>query len=239
VKPFFPSPAFAWTFYGVLVALLAMAAVIDLRRVIVPKWLSLTTLGLGVACNVVRGAWMGGADLADWGLAPQWDGAHGAWLGGADGFLFALAGFSAGFGIFFLMWVIGACGGGDVKLFAAVSAWVGPYISLWILALSTVILIMLLVLKLGVLFLVQSPQAPSPPMADKNGKATGPHGSRRARGLTYALPLALATALVLLWFFRVDLKLNQTRARLATGASPKTARGHRLTLPAAPEREPT
>jgi Flp pilus assembly protein protease CpaA len=218
VKPFFPNPAFAWTFYGILVALLAMAAAIDLRRVLVPKWLSLTTLALGVACNVVRGSWMGGLDLADWCLGPHWDGWRGAWLGGADGLLFALAGFLTGFGIFFLMWTVGACGGGDVKLFAAVGAWVGPYISLWILALSTIILIMLLGLKLGVLFLIQSPKAPSPPQADKKGKATGPHEPRIARGLTYSLPLALATALALLWFFRLDLKLAQTRPRLAAGA---------------------
>jgi hypothetical protein len=113
------------------------------------------------------------------------------------------------------MWIVGACGGGDVKLFAAVSAWVGPYISLWILALSTIILIMLLGLKLGVLFLIQSPKAPAPPPADKKGKAALPPDSRTgrdprlARGLTYSLPLALATALALLWFFRMDLNLVQ------------------------------
>jgi prepilin peptidase CpaA len=136
--------------------------------------------------------------------------------------LFTLAGFLTGFAIFFAMWIIGACGGGDVKLFAAVSAWVGPYISLWILALSTVVLIALLVLKLGARFLIQSLKACRSPAADKKGKATVPYNppplrDPRSRGVTYAFPLALATALALLWFFRYDLTLAQPRSRLAEG----------------------
>jgi Flp pilus assembly protein protease CpaA len=229
LKPFFPNLAYAWTFYAILIGLLVLAAFVDLRHRVVPKWLSLTTLALGVACNVARGAWMGGLDSADWGLGPQWSWApHGAWLGAADGLLFTLAGFSTGFGIFFVMWLVGACAGGDVKLFAAVSAWVGPYISLWILALSTIILVILLVLKLGVLFLIQSPKASQPSAADNKGKATVPNHrplardprmgrDPRVRGLTYSLPLALATALALLWFFRCDLKLAQPRPQLAEG----------------------
>jgi Flp pilus assembly protein protease CpaA len=200
--PFFPNQAFAWTFCGVLLLLLVIAALIDLRRLVVPKWLSLTTLTLGVTWNLVRGAWLGSQDLQTW-----WLGANGAWIGAADGFLFTLAGFLTGFGIFFFMWIMGACGGGDVKIFAALSAWVGPYISLWIMVLSTVILILLLGLKLGAAFLIQSPKAPTPRAADKNGKAPRARDPRLARGVTYALPLALATALALFWFFRVDLDL--------------------------------
>jgi prepilin peptidase CpaA len=200
-KPFFPNPAFGWTFYALLIALLACAALIDLRRAIVPKWLSLTTLALGVACNVVRGAWLGSLERSVWTLEL-----HGYWLGAADGLLFALAGFFTGFGIFFLMWIVGACGGGDVKLFAALSAWVGPYISVRILVLSTVILIVLLGLKLAALFLTQSPKAALAPPVDKKGAT--PRERRSARGMTYALPLLLATALALLWFFRVDLNLG-------------------------------
>jgi Flp pilus assembly protein protease CpaA len=202
--PFFPSQAFAWTFCGMLLAMLVLAAYIDLRRQVVPKWLSLTTFALGVTWNLVRGAWMGSQGLETW-----WLGAHGTWIGAADGFLFALAGFLTGFGTFFFMWIAGACGGGDVKIFAAVSAWVGPYISLWIMVLSTVILILLLGLKLGALFLFQAPKAPRPRSADKNGKAPRARDPRLARGMTYALPLALATALAMFWFFRVELDLAQ------------------------------
>jgi Flp pilus assembly protein protease CpaA len=200
--PFFPNQAFAWTFCGMLLALLVIAAFIDLRRQIVPKWLSLTTLALGVTWNVVRGAWLGSQGLETWRL-----GSHGAWIGAADGFLFALAGFLTGFGAFFFMWIVGACGGGDVKIFAATSSWVGPYMSLWIMVLSTLMLIVLLGLKLGTLFLIRGPKAPVPRSADKNVKAPLARDPRLARGMTYALPLALATALALVWFFRVDLDL--------------------------------
>jgi len=206
VPPFFPNLAFAWTFYGLLVALLAIAAVIDLRQLIVPKWLSLTTLAVGVACNVVRGGWLGVLGFETWKL-----GSHGIGIGLADGFLFSLAGFSTGFGIFFLMWMVGACAGGDVKLFAAVSSWVGPYISLWILVLSTLILIVLLGFKVVALFLFQSPKAQPPPQSDKKGKAPMPGKPRNGRGMTYSLPVALATALALLWFFRGDLQLMTPR----------------------------
>jgi Flp pilus assembly protein protease CpaA len=226
LKPFFPNLAFAWAFYAILIGLLVLAALVDLRRRVVPKWLSLTALALGVACNMVRATWMAGWGAADWGLAPGWNWSpQGAWLGAADGLLFALAGFLTGFGIFFLMWIVGACAGGDVKLFAAVSAWVGPYISLWILALSTLVLIVLLVLKLGARFLIQSSKASRSPAADKKGKVTVPYNppplrDPRTRGVTYALPLALATALALLWFFRYDLTLAQPRSRLADGPTP-------------------
>src|SRR4029077_13443330 len=116
---------------------------------------------LGVTCNLVRGAWLGGLGRPTWTL-----GGSGAVIGALDGFLFALAGFAVGFTIFFLMWIAGACKGGDVKLFAAVSAWVGPYICLWILVLSTIILIALLALKFVALFLARGFQVVPAKVAD-------------------------------------------------------------------------
>jgi prepilin peptidase CpaA len=205
-KPFFPNPAFGWTFYGIIVALLLVAALIDLRRAIVPKALALTTLFLGVTSNMVRGAWLGGLDLEAWHL-----GTHGIWIGAADGLLFALAGFFVGFGIFFFMWIVGACAGGDVKLFAALSAWVGPYISPFILIVATVVLIVLLGLRLVVLLIVQSPQAPAPTPADRKSKGAVSRDPRYRPGMTFSLPVAIATALTLLWFFRYDLNLAQPR----------------------------
>jgi Flp pilus assembly protein protease CpaA len=207
VPPFFPNLAFAWTFYGVLVLLLTLAAVIDLRRVIVPKWLSLSTLAVGVVFQLARGAWLGAEGRETWFL-----GRNGALIGAADGFLFALAGFAAGFAIFFLLWIIGGCGGGDVKLFAALSAWVGPEIAIWILVLSTIILIVLVFLRGGQAILSQSPKALPVSRTDKRGKAAVPTAPKPSRGLTYSLPLALATALVLLWFFRFDLNLARPDA---------------------------
>ena len=204
-QPFFPNPSFGWAFYFVLIVFLALAAYIDLRTTVVPKSVSVTVFALGLVANLVRGAWIGAADKEVWNL-----GANGMLVGALDGLLFALVGFIVCFALFFVMWVLGACGGGDVKLFAAVGAWVGPYIAIWIFCLSTIILIVLLTLKLGAALLTSSSQAAPPYQADKKGKALPARDPRLARGLTYSLPLALAAALLLLWFFRVDLRLAQS-----------------------------
>src|SRR4051812_1481896 len=109
---YFPDPISGWAFFTTLMALLAVASWTDQRRMVVPKWLTLPTLALGLLANVLRGAWLGWHDLPAWSLSSG-----GPWLGALDGLLFALAGFAMGFVLFFAMWVLGVCGGGDVKLF--------------------------------------------------------------------------------------------------------------------------
>ena len=111
---FFPSSLFAWVFSGGLLCALAAASWTDMRRMIVPKWITLTTLGLGAAANMARGTWLGWCGLPTWMLGPGW-----GW-GLLDGLLFTLAGVGVGFVIMCRMWVLGVCGGGDVKLYAAV-----------------------------------------------------------------------------------------------------------------------
>jgi len=55
----------------------------------------------------------------------------------------ALLGFAVGFGVFFLLWLIGTAGGGDVKLIAAISVWLGLQQTLALLVLSTMMVIVL------------------------------------------------------------------------------------------------
>src|SRR4051812_25069140 len=108
--PFFPNTAFAWLFCLALAAILAVAARIDFRLMVIPKWITLSLLGSGIAVSVVRGVWVGATGARVWLFDDSnW------WLGGLDGLLFALAGSAAGFGMLFLLWVLGTCGGGDVK----------------------------------------------------------------------------------------------------------------------------
>src|SRR4051812_48412648 len=108
----FPSPWFAWSFLSVLLALLSVAAYQDVKRMVIPKWVTLPMLALGFVMNVVRGAWV-----------------EGSGGGAGEGFLFALAGFGTGLGLFLSMWMLGTCGGGDVKLFAALGAWAGALLA--------------------------------------------------------------------------------------------------------------
>src|SRR3954453_23587605 len=116
--PLFPHLAFAWSFLAILLALLAAASYADSGAMKLPKALTLTAFALGVLFNVARGAWIGGQ-----GQAVRALGAAGPWAGLVDGAMFAVAGALAGFALFFVMWIVGACGGGDVKLFAAIGAW--------------------------------------------------------------------------------------------------------------------
>jgi Flp pilus assembly protein protease CpaA len=201
--PFFPGPLFAWVFLGVLLSFLAAASYTDLGRMVVPKQVTLTALALGVILNVMRGALLGGQGIVTWKLA---DGS--AWLGACDGALFALAGFALGFVLFFAMWVFGVCGGGDVKLFAALGAWIGPYLAICVLAVTLVVIVgfMFARVALGLACgkrMTLSRPTPSGPRGTSPGK--GKLQPRR-RILGFSLPLTIATALVLFWSFRVDLQ---------------------------------
>jgi prepilin peptidase CpaA len=143
-------------------------------------------------------------------------------VGALDGLLFAVVGFLAGFAIFFGMWILGLCGGGDVKLFAALGAWIGPYYCLWVLAGSMFVLVMLSMLRLLYLFVTQGYTEAKKAYSAKQGRK-GPAGRvPRHRLMTYSLPVAVATGAVLLWFFRVELQLADPPAAGAPRQSLRT-----------------
>ena len=50
-----------------------------------------------------------------------------------DGLWAALGGFATGFGILFVLWMIGTAGGGDVKLMGALGPWMGAMLTLKVL----------------------------------------------------------------------------------------------------------
>jgi Flp pilus assembly protein protease CpaA len=182
--PFFPSAAFAWTFYLALVGLTATAAVVDIRRFVVPKWLTLPTLALGVAFSIARVAWLGAEGKVTRVLLVP---VGGAWSGALAGLQFALLGCLFGFALFFVMWALGTCGGGDVKLFAAVGAWGGIDLTLFLLVGTVVFVTLLVVAKFVGL-----------PLSPKGGGKRGPLAA-------YAPAVALSAAVVLLWLFRAEM----------------------------------
>src|SRR4051812_34982983 len=102
MSAFFPDPLFGWIFLAALFGILAVAAWKDLQAMLVPKWLTVPALALGVLFNVVRGVWLSSSGHAAWIF-----GESGPALGGLDGLLFSLLGFLVAFGLFFLMWILG------------------------------------------------------------------------------------------------------------------------------------
>jgi prepilin peptidase CpaA len=52
-----------------------------------------------------------------------------AWIGGWDGLASSLMGAGLGFGLLIVFFAMGGVGPGDVKLLAAVGAWLGPYLT--------------------------------------------------------------------------------------------------------------
>ena len=90
-----------------VVALLvgAVACAIDIRTRRIPNTLTFPAIVLGIAAH--------------------------AWSNGASGFTQALLGAGTGLAVFFPIFVLGGLGGGDVKLMAALGAWVGWHTVVW------------------------------------------------------------------------------------------------------------
>ena len=80
-----------------------IAAATDLWKFKVYNLLTLPTLGLGLVGS--------------------------AWLGGWQGLATSLLGAGLGFGLLVVFFALGGVGAGDVKLLAAVGAWLGPFLT--------------------------------------------------------------------------------------------------------------
>jgi prepilin peptidase CpaA len=107
-------PAVAAAFALAFVVLAGAGIVQDLRIRRIPNALTLAILGGGIIF----------LSLAD----PLW-----------PGFRTSLAGLAVGFGIWIAFYAIGVMGAGDVKYFAAMSAWLGPQLA-WRAALLSALL---------------------------------------------------------------------------------------------------
>jgi prepilin peptidase CpaA len=99
---------------GVLL-LTGVSAYTDIRSRRIPNWLTVPAFLAGLAYQAAFHHWSG---LADAGSA-----------------------FAVGFGTFFVLWLIGGGGGGDVKLMGALSVWLGLKLTLYALVLSMVFVI--------------------------------------------------------------------------------------------------
>ncbi len=199
---FYPDPAFGWTFYAVLLGFLAVATYTDVRTLKIPKALTLSMLVVGVVFGIVRGAWMGGVIQANDSDLVVWHFARSPGLGALDGLLCSVEGFAAALVGFFILWRIGLMKGGDVKLVAALGAWVGPIIvGLVVLGSLPVLLVLgtaLLIRKIfrrGVQKTVFNVAGKAHVENIKHGR-TGP--KKRAEVLlAYSVPIAVSAAVLL------------------------------------------
>ncbi len=90
----------------VAVIVATVACAIDLKTRRIPNFLTFSVAALGMA--------------------------FGAWTGGPEGAMNSSAGWIAGLAIFFVPFALRGLGGGDVKLLAALGAWVGPTDVIWV-----------------------------------------------------------------------------------------------------------
>lgn len=95
-----------------LVAVSLVACGFDLRTRRVPNTLTVATAAVGLLYHLV--------------------------VGGGHGVLLGLGGLLVGFALFFPLFALGGLGAGDVKLVAALGAWLGPAGALWMVLYAAV-----------------------------------------------------------------------------------------------------
>jgi len=90
----------------IAVCVAAVAGAIDIRQHRIPNWITFGSAGVALAYHAVSG--------------------------GSAGLLAAALGWCLGAAAFFLPFALGGLGAGDVKLVAALGAWLGPGDALWL-----------------------------------------------------------------------------------------------------------
>lgn len=139
--------------------------------------------------------------IAGWIWQLSFHGRSGLWDG--------LCGFGIGFGVLFVLWMVGSAGGGDVKLLGALSVWLGPGLTLKVMLASLVFVI------LGTTAVVLSSMLTRGWRGTKRrfGRETENKGGnhrrkpgetiaarQKRRVMAFAMPVAIATWSVLLLF---------------------------------------
>lgn len=158
------------------------AAIWDIRIKKIPNKLTLPVFGLGLLYQV----------------------AFNQWAGLVDG----MAGFGVGFGLLFVIWMIGGGGGGDVKLMGALSVWLGFKLTLFVLVASAVLSMFLTFGIITYSFMTRGNSATKrkffaqvqPKGADGKRAAETVESRMKRRPTGFAVPVALATWLVVLFY---------------------------------------
>ncbi len=178
-----------------MVLLFTSAAVFsDLRTRRIPNWLTVPSLALALVVHGCHGLIVPGC----YGLVVH--GFHGR----LDGLVFSLLGFAAGFGVLFFLWLTGGGGGGDVKMMAALGAWLGWKLTLAVFLVSAVVTVILATVRMAYRVIARTTpdsrdtQPSGRRSAGQDATALGGEGrGRRGFPVPYAVPVALSTWVVL------------------------------------------
>jgi len=162
--------------FAVLVGtFMATCAVVDYRTRKIPNWLTVSAALAGIGYSA---------------LAP--DGIGLAW---------SLAGLATGFSLLLLPWLLGGGGMGDVKMLAALGAWLGPLGILIAFGLGSVLAAMGMMLVLTASMLRDGFSRTRRRYVAAGGGAASAAvpPARRQRVLPFAVPMAVSTFLFLGW----------------------------------------
>src|SRR5262245_17665313 len=157
-------------------AFTALCAIVDYRTQKIPNWLTMPAAIFGLVYSAI---------------AP-----------GGVGIGWSLAGFAVGLGLLILPWLLGGGGMGDVKMLAALGAWLGPLGILTSFGVGAVLAAFGMMAVLAVTacsegFSKAKRQLASATAGGSLTTAAAPKKKRRV--LPFAVPMALATWLVLGW----------------------------------------
>lgn len=165
-------------------AFMVLALVWDVRTRRLPNWLTVPGLALGLLYHAVTGGW--------------------------HGLLMSAAGFATGFGILLILWLMGGTGAGDVKLMGALGAWLGATLTMYVFVTSSIIVGVVGIATMIVQTLRRGfghvhrrylqPSQVTTAVRRRGKRCEREAGKQKRRGvLPYAVPLALATWVVLAW----------------------------------------
>lgn len=115
---------------------------------------------------------------------------------GGSGLLDGLAAFGVGFGVLFLLWMMGSSGGGDVKLMGALSVWLGLRMTILAVIFSSVLVLLGTFVLVG-WNLMRGGFSRTRERFAGSADSPGDDLSRR-RVMAFALPVALAVWVLML-----------------------------------------